>query len=109
MTQNTPTNVFEMNTEQVLRADVSGQERIRLLFRLGHARSEIAKMLTVKYQIVFKATNPKYAPARWRKVLTVRLEQERAAVAADIPEVELIDSAADEDLAADDASVEAEA
>lgn len=68
-----------MSAEQLLKADVSQQERIRLLFRAGWSRSQVAKALGVRYQVVFRATNPKYAPKRWHKVLEHRLAEERAA------------------------------
>jgi hypothetical protein len=80
-------NIYEMNAEQLMKADISTQERIRLLFRLGFRRSAIAKMVGVKYQVVFKATNPKYAPVRWQNVLSKQLAKERATREQPVEEV----------------------
>ena len=83
-------NIFEItDVEKIVNLDISTQEKIRLLFRLGNSRSDIVKMLNVKYQIVFKACNPKYAPKRWVNVLTVRLSQERENKTQDVEEVTL--------------------
>jgi DNA invertase Pin-like site-specific DNA recombinase len=44
---------------------ISQQEQIRRLFVKGTPRATIAKKLGIRYQIVFKATNVKYAPKSW--------------------------------------------
>lgn len=75
----------------IINSDISTQEKIRLLFRLGYTRSEIAKTLGVKYQVVFKACNPKYAPKRWQRVLSTMLDRERSTKVEDIEEVELFE------------------
>lgn len=83
-------NIFDIrNNDEIVNLDISTQEKIRLLFRVGNSRSEIVKLLGVKYQVVFKATNPKYSPKRWNKVLTTRLEEERSNKVEDVEEVEL--------------------
>lgn len=84
-------NIFEIRSEtEIISLDVSTQEKIRLLYRLGFTRSEISKMLKVKYQVVFKGTNPKYSPKRWVKVLTLRNEEEKNKVSQDVEEVPLL-------------------
>lgn len=83
-------NIFEItDVDKIMDLDISTQEKIRLLFRLGNSRSDIVKLLGVKYQVVFKATNPKYSPKRWINVLTVRLDQERSNKTEDVEEVTL--------------------
>lgn len=83
-------NIYQItDVNEVVKLNISTQEKIRLLFRLGMTRSEISKKLSVKYQIVFKACNPKYAPKQWVKVLTHRMSQEKSKKTADIPEVPL--------------------
>lgn len=85
-------NILEIReSSEIVSLDISQQEKIRLLFRLGFTRSEIRDMLKVKYQIVYKATNPKFAPKRWVKVLSTLLERERNNKVTDVTEVELID------------------
>lgn len=79
------------DTNVILKSDISTQEKIRLLFRLGFTRSQIVKMTGVKYQVIFKATNPKYAPKRWVKVLTLRLSQERSVKNVEVEEVSLLE------------------
>lgn len=84
-------NIFEIREiDEIVELDISQQEKIRLLFRLGCTRSEITKILGVKYQVVFKGTNPKYAPKRWINVLTTMLERERNNKVEDVEEVELV-------------------
>lgn len=58
---------------------VSQQESIRKLFTEKKlTRGEIAKKLGIRYQIVFKATNVRYAPKSWSE----RLEQRHLEVKA---------------------------
>jgi hypothetical protein len=84
-------NIFDLReNEEIIDLDISTQEKIRLLFRVGNTRSEIVKLLGVKYQVVFKATNPKYAPKRWNRVLTQRLTEEKSNKTEEIEEVELV-------------------
>lgn len=85
------TNLLEIRDPQtIVNLDISTQEKIRLLFRLGFTRSEIAKTLNVKYQVVFKGTNPKYSPEKWKNLLSTLLERERSSKVEDIEEVEEI-------------------
>lgn len=49
---------------------ISQQERIRRMFVKGVSRADIHKKLGIRYQIVFKATNVKYAPKSWSDRLT---------------------------------------
>lgn len=71
-------NIYEIvSPEEIVKLDVSQQEKIRLLFRVGMSRNEIRKFLGIDYQIVFRACNPKYSPKRWVNVLSTRLEEER--------------------------------
>jgi len=53
---------------------LSQQEQIRRMF-LKSERKLIAKKLKIRYQIVFKACNPKYAPKTWQQRLTSRHEE----------------------------------
>lgn len=51
---------------------ISQQEQIRRMFLRGKARKDIAKKLGIRYQIVFKATNPKYAPSKFKERLAAQ-------------------------------------
>jgi hypothetical protein len=84
-------NIFEIrDVKELIKLDISTQEKIRLIYRLGFKRNQIAKILNIKYQVVFKATNPKYAPLRWEKVLTHLLKVERENSTVKVEEVKLI-------------------
>lgn len=48
----------------------SQQTLIREMFVKGLTRSQIKNKLGIRYQIVFKAVNVKYAPKSWSQLLT---------------------------------------
>lgn len=70
------------STPEAQEQKVSQQQTIRNLFLGGMTRGEVAKKLGIRYQIVFKATNPKYAPKDQRTALVVRHNELLAAKAA---------------------------
>lgn len=57
---------------------ISQQDLIRRLFLSGGTRAQIHKALGIRYQIVYKATNPEFAPKSLKAELDVELSQERA-------------------------------
>ena len=57
---------------------ISQQDLIRRFFLSGSTRASIAKGLGIRYQIVYKGTNPEFAPKELKAALDVELAQERA-------------------------------
>jgi len=85
-----------MATEQKTETKVSQQQLIRNMFLSGKTRGEIAKELGIRYQIVFKATNPKYAPKDQRVALVTR-HNELLQAKAEALMAQITDADADED------------
>lgn len=57
---------------------IAQQDMIRRLFLSGNTRAEIAKALSIRYQIVYKATNPEFAPNSLKDVVAEQLKLERS-------------------------------
>jgi len=57
---------------------ISQQDLIRRFFLSGATRAQLAKSLGIRYQIVYKATNPEFAPKELKDAIDVELSQERA-------------------------------
>lgn len=72
-----PVETPEVTLEQASEG-VSQQDLIRRLFLSGATRAEIHKALGIRYQIVYKATNPEFAPNALKDVIEVELAHERA-------------------------------
>ena len=75
--QNTQETQVEVTLEEALEG-ISQQDAIRRFFLSGATRAQIHKALGIRYQIVYKATNPEFAPKALRDVLGVELAHERA-------------------------------
>jgi hypothetical protein len=73
VTEETPEVTLESASE-----GISQQDLIRRLFLSGGTRAQIHKALGIRYQIVYKGTNPEFAPKELRAALEVELAQERA-------------------------------
>jgi hypothetical protein len=76
MAQSKTENQVELTLEEALDG-ISQQDAIRRFFLSGSTRAQIAKSLGIRYQIVYKATNPEFAPKELKDAIGVELAQER--------------------------------
>ena len=72
------TKTNKVETLEQAAENISQQDLIRRLFLSGGTRAEIALGLAIRYQIVYKGTNPLFAPKELRSVLDVELAHERS-------------------------------
>jgi len=73
----TTTPVVEATLEEATEG-IAQQDVIRRFFLSGATRAQIHKALGIRYQIVYKATNPEFAPKELKAAIDVELAQERA-------------------------------